>query len=164
MKLWRPEADGEHVPDFGRRTKSGGSKVPRVFGWASEVRSKTPCRTSFRVLNRGRCCRVRASGDVSVDGVWDGVAPFAAGEVGDVDAEGAARDGLLAEDAGKAPEDAVVDVHVQRKALVEAADQTEHHHEIHAAVALLVVGGECLEFGPKWVGVAVAHFGGLGVV
>jgi len=99
-----------------------------------------------------------------VDGVGCCVAPFAAGEVGDVDAEGSARDRLLAQDAGEAPQDAVVNVHVQRKALVEAADQTEHHHEIHAAVALLVVGSEGLEFGPEWVGVAVAHFGGLGVV
>ena len=99
-----------------------------------------------------------------MDGVWRGVAPFAAGEVGDVDAEGAAGDGLLAEDAREAPQGAVVNVHVQREALVEAADQTEHHHEIHAAVPLLVVGGEGLEFGPEWVGVAVAHLGGLGLV
>ena len=99
-----------------------------------------------------------------MDGVWRGVAPFAAGEVGDVDAEGAAGDGLLAEDAREAPQGAVVNVHVQREALVEAADQTEHHHEIHAAVPLLVVGGEGLELGPEWVGVAVAHLGGLGLV
>jgi len=24
LKLWRPQADGEHMLDFGRRTKSGG--------------------------------------------------------------------------------------------------------------------------------------------
>ena len=99
-----------------------------------------------------------------MDGVGRGVAPLAAGEVGDVDAEGAAGDGLLAEDAREAPQGAVVDVHVQREALVEAADQAEHHHEVHAAVALLVVGGEGLELGPERVGVAVAHLGGLGVV
>jgi len=104
------------------------------------------------------------SGDIPVDGVWRGVAPLAAGEVGDVDADGAAGDRFFAEDAGEAPEDAVVNVEVEREALVEAADQAEHHHEVHAAVTLLVVGGERLEFGPEWVGVAVAHFGGLGVV
>ena len=103
-------------------------------------------------------------GDVPVDGVWHGVAPLAAGEVGDIDADGAAGDRFLAQDAGEAPEDAVVDVEVEREALVEASDQTEHHHEVHAAVALFVVGGEGLEFGPEWVSVAVAHFGGLGVV
>ena len=38
-----------------------------------------------------------ASAEVAVDGVRCGVAPLAGREVGDVDADGAAGDGLLAE-------------------------------------------------------------------
>ena len=79
-----------------------------------------------------------------MDGVWCGVAPLAGREVGDVDADGAARDAFLAEDADHAPQDAIVNVEVEWQAFVEAADQAEHHDEVHAAVALLVFGRQGL--------------------
>ena len=66
--------------------------------------------------------------------------PCAAGEVGHVHRGAAPSYGLLAQFAQAAPAREVVDVLVERQAVLQAVREPEHHEEVHAAVAAEPLG------------------------
>ena len=90
--------------------------------------------------------------------------PFAAGEVGHDDRHGAVGDGDLREFHERTPLRRVIDVFVERQAVVEAVDQAVVHDEIHPAVAtdltgehLYLPGNGVFERSEEGIPLRVAH-------
>ena len=86
--------------------------------------------------------------------------PSAPGEVGHVDGRAAVEGGALGELADRAGCREVVDVHVERKAVLEAVAEPEVHEEVHAAVSAHLLG-ELAGRLPERMPVLVPDFVGL---
>ena len=84
--------------------------------------------------------------------------PGAAGEIRDFDRGVAVLHRDLAELGETAPFGHIIDIHIERKAVPEAVDQTVVHNEIHSAVASDLLGKSLKLRGKDRVAVLLKQF------